>query len=121
MTVPSIEIFQGITEDLDNVSLRRDRSTGVRSARLSFKTLQAIQGATSFTGQFSKSLRLMDEEGVIEMEPKDSRFIFGGDEGDELQRVEFTVEVHQDDHWERLMRFLERYAAANGMGYQDKS
>ncbi|MFM7909650.1 MAG: photosystem II reaction center protein Psb28, partial [Microcystis sp.] len=25
-----------------------------------------------------------------------------------------------DEHWERFMRFMNRYAAANGMGYQDK-
>ncbi|MGF1676496.1 MAG: photosystem II reaction center protein Psb28, partial [Rivularia sp. (in: cyanobacteria)] len=28
-------------------------------------------------------------------------------------------EIEQDDHWDRFMRFMHRYADANGMAYED--
>ncbi|NRB07658.1 MAG: photosystem II reaction center protein Psb28, partial [Richelia sp.] len=65
------------------------------------------------------SMLLTDEEGEIQVTPSSTKFIFGGDEGDEFQRVECKVEIEQDDHWERFMQFMHRYADANGMGYSD--
>lgn len=64
---------------------------------------------------------LTDEEGVISVEPSSIQFLFGGAEGDELQRVECTFEIEREDYWERFMRFMERYAEANGMAYGETS
>ncbi|MBF2079733.1 MAG: hypothetical protein IGR76_14740, partial [Synechococcales cyanobacterium T60_A2020_003] len=44
-------------------------------------------------------------------------FVFGGDDGDDLMRVECKVEVDQEDHWQRFLRFMHRYAESNGMAY----
>lgn len=120
MTTPSIEFFVGLTEDLDNVSLRREKETGVRSVLMTFKTLKAIEKFKSFTQRTYGDLRLIDEEGVLSVEPSSIKFFFAGDEGDEIKKVECRFELIEDDHWERFMRFMKRYAAANGMGYQDK-
>ncbi|MGD1875756.1 MAG: photosystem II reaction center protein Psb28 [Mastigocoleus sp.] len=118
-TTPTIQFFAGITEQLDDVRLRRNARTGVRSILLIFKNLKAVEGINSFTKQSLNSMLLTDEEGDINVTPSSTRFIFGGDEGDELQRVECGVEIDQDDHWERVMRFMHRYAEANGMAYQE--
>jgi photosystem II Psb28-2 protein len=45
------------------------------------------------------------------------KFIFGGDEGDEIQRVECGFELGEPEHWDRFTRFMNRYAESNGMGF----
>jgi photosystem II Psb28-2 protein len=117
---PAIEFFAGLFEELSNVSLRREVRTGKRIVVMFFEKLQALEGLNSFTKQSLNSLRLTDEEGEINLTPASTRFIFGGDEGDELQRVECKLEIEQDDHWERFMRFMHRYAEANGMEYGER-
>jgi photosystem II Psb28-2 protein len=112
MNTPTIEFFVGLSEELSGVSLRKNKSTGIRNVK-------AIERFQSFTTRTYGDLRLTDEEGVITVIPNSTKFIFGGDEGDEIQRVECGFEI-TDEHWERFMRFMNRYAAANGMGYQDK-
>ena len=116
---PSIQFFAGITEELDNVSLRKNTRTGNRVIVMTFNKLKAIEGANSFTKQSLNSMLLTDEEGDISVTPSSTRFIFGGDEGDELKKVECKVEIEQEDHWERFMRFMHRYAEQNGMEYGD--
>jgi photosystem II Psb28-2 protein len=119
-TTPSIQFFAGIFEELSNISLRREVRTGKRIVVMSFSQLQALVRFNSFTKKSLNSLLLTDEEGEIRVTPSGTKFIFGGDEGDELQTVECKFEVEQDDHWERVMRFLHRYATANGMEYGEK-
>lgn len=66
-------------------------------------------------------MRLTDEEGEIRVEPTSVKFIFGGPEGDDLQRMECEFEIEREDHWERVMRFMHRYAEANGMAYGEST
>ncbi|HEY9650617.1 MAG TPA: photosystem II reaction center protein Psb28 [Coleofasciculaceae cyanobacterium] len=117
--IPSIQFFEGIYEELSNVSLRQNRSTGVRSIVMIFDSLKAIEKLNSFTKRSSNSIILTDEEGVITVEPSSVKILFGGDDGDELKRVECQVEIEREDHWERMMRFMTRYAEANGMSYSE--
>jgi photosystem II Psb28-2 protein len=119
MTSPttSIQFFEGISEELSNVSLRRNRRSGVRTILLTFKQLKSLEKFNSFRKRFSNSMRLTDEEGEIRVEPTSVKFIFGGPEGDDLQRMECEFEIEREDHWERVMRFMHRYAEANGMAY----
>ncbi len=114
---PSIEFFEGLAEELSNVSLRRHRSSDVRTVLMTFNQLKAIEQFNSFKKRFSQAMQLTDEEGVISVEPSSVQFIFGGDDGDELARVECKFEIEREDHWERFMRFMNRYAEANGMAY----
>lgn len=116
---PTIQFFEGISEELSNVSLRRNRNSGVRSVLMMFDSLKALEKFNSFTKRSSNAMLLTDEEGVIRVEPSSVQFLFGGPEGDELQRVECKFEIEQEDHWERFMRFMNRYAEANGMAYSE--
>lgn len=118
-SIASIEFFDGIPEELTNVSLRRKRFSGVRTVLLTFKELKSLENFNSFTKKFSKSINLIDAEGVISVQPDSVKFLFGGAEGDEFQRLECEFEIEREDHWERFMRFMHRYAEANGMAYSD--
>ncbi|HEY9667640.1 MAG TPA: photosystem II reaction center protein Psb28 [Coleofasciculaceae cyanobacterium] len=115
----TIQFFEGIYEELSNVSLRRNRNTGVRSVLMTFNSLKALEKFNSFTKRSSNSMLLTDEEGVITVAPSSLQIVFGGAEGDELQKVECQFEIEQEDHWERFMRFMERYAEANDMAYSE--
>ena len=120
MTSPTawIEFFEGITEDLSNVSLRRKRLSGVRTVLLTFKEVKSLDKFNSFTKRFSNSIRLTDAEGVISVQPSSVKFMFGGPEGDDFQRMECEFEIEREDHWERFMRFMHRYAEFNEMVYK---
>jgi len=117
---PTIQFFDGIFEQLDGVSLRRDRSTGARIVIMTFRQLRSIEQFNSFRNRFSKAMKLQDEEGEILVEPSSIKFFFGGDEGDELDHVDCRFEIDRDDHWERLRRFMDRYAKANGLVYGER-
>jgi len=118
---PTVEFYEGIPEEISNVSLRRDRATGDRIVVLLFERLKAIEQFQSFRSRFSKALKLTDSEGVITIEPTGVKFIFGGPEGDDLRQVECTLAIDQEAHWERFMRFMHRYADANGMAYGEST
>lgn len=117
MSSPTIEFFQGVSEDLDGVSLRRNKRTGVRNVLMTFKSLNALEKFNSFTKGSAQILSLIDDEGEILVRPNSLKIIFGGDEGNELKRVNCTFEIESDSHWERFTRFMDRYAEANGMEF----
>lgn len=114
---PSIQFFEGVPETLSDVSLRKNRTSGMRSVLLVFQELKSLERFRSYTKRFTNSVRLTDEEGEINIEPSSVQFIFGGPEGDDLKRLECKFEIDREDHWERFMRFMHRYAEANGMVY----
>ncbi|HEY9616904.1 MAG TPA: photosystem II reaction center protein Psb28 [Microcoleaceae cyanobacterium] len=114
---PSIQFFDGVPEDLADVSLRRSRSTGVRSVLMTFKHLNSISQFNSFRYRFSGCMKLIDDEGQISVEPTSVKFYFKGDDGDDFDRLECRFDLDRDDHWERFLRFMHRYAEANGMEY----
>lgn len=116
-TTPSIEFFQGIAEELSGVSLRRNKNTRIRNVLMIFESLNALEKFNSFTKGSAQNLSLIDSEGEILVTPNSLKMIFGGDEGDELKRVECTFEIESDSHWERFTRFMDRYAEANGMEF----
>jgi photosystem II Psb28-2 protein len=86
-----------------------------------FRALKSIERFRSYTNRFAKALLLTDTEGQISIEPSSVKFIFGGPEGDDLQRVECRFEIDRAEHWERFMRFMHRYAEANDMVYGENS
>ncbi|MBD2071071.1 photosystem II reaction center protein Psb28 [Leptolyngbya sp. FACHB-671] len=118
---PSIQFFEGVPETLSDVSLRKNRTSGIRSVLLVFQELKSLERFRSYTKRFTNSVRLTDEEGEINIEPSSVQFVFGGPEGDDLKRVECKFEIDREDHWERFMRFMHRYAEANGMVYGEVS
>jgi photosystem II Psb28-2 protein len=117
---PSIEFFVGLAEELSNVSLRRSQSTGVFTVVMIFERLKAIEKFQSFTARTYGDLRLIDEEGTITVTPSSIKFSFGGEDDDELKKAECSFEIEQEEYWDRFMRFMDRYAEANGMEFRKK-
>ena len=115
--MPSIEFFQGVAEDLSGVSLRRNKKTGVRNVLMMFDRLNALERFNSFTKGSAQNLILTDSEGKITVRPNSLKMIFGGDEGNELKRVNCIFEIESDSHWERFNRFMQRYAEANDLEF----
>jgi photosystem II Psb28-2 protein len=114
---PSIQFFEGVSEELSNVSLRRGKTSDSKTVLMIFEELKSIERFRSYTKRFANAMRLTDEEGEISVEPSSVQFIFGGPEGDDLKRVECKFDIDREDHWQRFMRFMHRYAKANGMEY----
>lgn len=112
---PSIEFFAGVPEELSDVRLRRDRTSGDNSVKMTFVNIKAVQGANSFAKASFNDIRLIDSEGTISIEPKNSK-LFWKDKGDddELAKIEIVFDVGSTEHWDRFMRFMERYSEANG-------
>ena len=114
MTV-SVQFIDGVDEEIDSVSLRQKKRSPVKSVVLLFKEVRAIERGRSFYRKID-SLTLADEEGKIRVEPTGIKFTYRGE--DELAQAECTFEVASEDHWERVMRFFNRYAEAKGFTFQ---
>lgn len=114
---PSIQIFAGVPEELSGVKLRRGKTTGKRSAVLIFERLESLEHFRSYWKRSANAVHLIDEEGEMLIEPTGVQLIYGGPEGEDLRRVECTLEIDHNGHWDRFMRFMNRYAAANAMIY----
>jgi len=108
----SVQFIEGLEETISEVSLRKRATTKV--VVLIFERLQAMEKLRSFT-QGSDSLWLRDEEGEIQVFPNGMKFFFRND--DDLAKVECSFEVGSDEILERVMRFLNRYAEANGFQF----
>jgi len=119
--IPCIQIFAGVPEELSGVSLKRGKTSGKRSAILMFEKLASLENFRSYWKRSANVVHLIDEEGEMLVEPTGVKLFYGGPEGEDLQRVECKLEIDQDDHWERFMRFMNRYAEANDMVYGESS
>lgn len=47
------------------------------------------------------------------------KMLYSGPRGKDIKSVECKFEIDQDDNWERFMRFIYRYAEANGLAYRE--
>jgi photosystem II Psb28-2 protein len=85
---------------------------------MTFVNIKAVQGVNSFAKASFNDIRLVDSEGTISIEPKSSK-LFWKDKGDdeELAKIEIVFNVGSDEYWDRFMRFMQRYAEANGMEF----
>ncbi len=120
-TLPTIEFFDGISESLSNVSMRRGQRTGKRTVLMRFTDLNALKGSRSFVRRSFDAMKLSDEEGVITVTPSSAKLGFGGEDGDDFQKLDIIFEITNDDHWERFMRFMHRYAATHNLEFGDTS
>lgn len=111
----SIQFIKGLNEEISGVSLRKRRNSGVKIVVLTFEKLEAIQQLRSYTNEI-RQLWLADEEGEIEVTPSSIKFVFVDD--DNLSKVECSFEVHSEPEFERVMRFLHRYAEVHRFQFQ---
>jgi photosystem II Psb28-2 protein len=112
-----IEFFEGVSEELSDVSLRRNRDSGDQIVLLKFEKIHSLEKFQSFTKSSSNVVHLKDDEGDITITPSATRLVFGGPEGHDIQRVEVEFEIDENDHLERFMRFMDRYAQSHDMAF----
>jgi photosystem II 13kDa protein len=105
-----IEFARGIDESaVPDVKLRKSRDGQQGSALFYFDKpdILAQDQTEAVTGMY-----LLDEEGEIVVREVKGKFVNGKPAALEaIHRMESTAE------WDRFMRFMERYAAAKGLGF----
>ena len=116
--IPRVQIFKDVPEKVSSVSLRRDLSTGTYVAVMRFQTLASLAHFRCFGRRSGNALHLIDTEGEILIEPF-IKMVYGGPEGEDIRSVECKLEIDQDAHWARLMRFIHRYADVNGLAFKE--
>jgi photosystem II protein len=107
-----IEFIIGVPEPVvPDVSLTRskDGSTGV--ATFTFDNPSFLAAASEALGE-TTGMYLKDSEGTIKTSEVTATFTNG-----KPRFVKGIVVLKSSDEWDRFMRFMERYAETNGLGF----
>jgi photosystem II 13kDa protein len=105
-----IQFSRGITEEVTpEVRLTRSRTGDSGTATFIFTNPKALdQGSTEdITGMY-----MIDEEGEIVTREVKARFINGKPEA-----LEAMYLMKSRDEWDRFIRFMERFAQENDLGF----
>jgi photosystem II protein len=105
-----IQFSRGITEEVvPDVRLTKSRDGSNGTATFYFEKPNALsqESTAEITGMY-----LIDEEGELMTKEVKAKFINGKPEA--LEAVYFIKSLAE---WERFMRFMERYAEENGLGF----
>ncbi|MDX2096159.1 MAG: photosystem II reaction center protein Psb28 [Leptolyngbyaceae cyanobacterium bins.59] len=105
-----IQFSRGITEDVvPDVRLTRSKDGSNGTATFYFENPKALsQGSTEdITGMY-----LIDEEGELVTREVKAKFING-----QPAALEAFYAMKSPEAWDRFMRFMERYAGENGLGF----
>lgn len=110
---PCVHLFKDLPEKVSSISIRRDLMTHTNVAVLRFQTLASLAHFSGRTKGSGPVLHLLDTEGDMLIRPTCIKLVYHQSEGAGLKSVECELEVNKDNHGERLMRFLQRYASAH--------
>lgn len=105
-----IEFSRGVIEEvIPDVRLTRAKDGTNGTATFYFQNPKALanDSTTEITGMY-----LIDEEGELSTKEVKAKFVNGQPEALEAIYVMKSVE-----EWERFMRFMNRYAEENGLGF----
>jgi len=106
-----IQLTRGIDEEASDVKMTRAKDGSNGTATFIFKepkcTNEENQVLTDITGMF-----MTDDEGELVTRNVNAKFINGKPAG-----IEAIYIINSPQEWERFMRFMNRYAEANGMDF----
>jgi photosystem II protein len=108
--VAEIQFSRGVKEEvIPEVRLTRSRSGGSGTATFYFQNPNAlsIDNMEDITGMY-----MVDEEGELTSRDVNAKFINGKPEA-----IEAVYLMKSSDDWDRFMRFMERYANENDLGF----
>ena len=112
-SVATIQFFRGVDEPVvPEIRLTRSRDGRTGQAFFVFEDPDALKK----TMIEIKGMLLIDEEGELTTREVNARFVNG-----EPTALEAIYCWKSEIDFERFMRFAQRYADSNGMGYTDKS
>lgn len=105
-----IQFSRGIDEDVvPDVRLTRSRSGDTGTATFIFTNPKAL--AQSSTEEIT-GMYMIDEEGEIITREVKGRFVNG-----RAEALEAVYIMKSPDEWDRFIRFMERYAEQNDLGF----
>ncbi len=105
-----IQFTKGIDEEvIPDVRLTRSRTGNTGTATFIFRNPKALSNGSTdeITGMY-----LIDEEGELVTREVKASFINGKPEA-----LEAVYVMKSPEQWERFMRFMQRYAQENGLGF----
>ena len=106
----SIQFFRGVDEPVvPDIRLTRSRDGRTGQATFVFEQPQALAPETF--GNIG-GMWLVDEEGEMVTREVNGKFVNG-----KASALEAVYSWKSEQDFERFMRFAQRYAAANGLGY----
>ncbi len=105
-----IQFSKGVNEEvIPKVSLTRSRDGNSGTATFYFENPEALANAS--TGDVT-GMYLVDEEGELVTREVKAKFING-----QPAALEATYLMKSKQEWDRFMRFMERYAEENELGF----
>ena len=114
MAQASIQFFRGIDEPVvPDIRLTRSRDGRTGQAKFVFEQPQALAPET--LGDIG-GMWMVDEEGEMVTREVNGKFVNG-----KPSALEATYTWKSEVDFERFMRFAQRYAEANGLGYSQNS
>lgn len=114
MVKPTIQFIQGIDEQtIPDVRLTKSRD-GTNGMAIFTFTEPSVFDSSSVVGDIT-GFYMIDEEGVLQSVNVNAKFVNGKPAGIEAKYVMRTPR-----EWDRFMRFMERYANANGLSFVKK-
>ncbi|KAK3250036.1 PSII 6.1 kDa protein [Cymbomonas tetramitiformis] len=111
----SLQFIKGVNETcVPDVKLTRSRTGTTGTATFSFEQPSVFEAQDEAMGEIT-GLFMIDDEGELSTTDVTAKFING-----KPSRVEARYVMRTSFDWERFMRFMERYAEDNGLGFQGK-
>ena len=105
-----IQFTRGVTEtSIPDVRLTRskDGTNGTATFRFEDTEILGSESTQEITGMY-----LIDEEGELSTRDVNCKFVNG-----EPKAIEAVYIIKSKDNWDRFMRFMERYAKENDLGF----
>ena len=110
----SIQFIKGLEETTQpDVRLTRSKDGSNGTAFFLFSEPDVFE-ATELTGEIT-GMYLIDQEGELQTVDVNAKFLNGKPQG-----IEATYVMKTTAEWNRFMRFMERYAEDNGLGFSKK-
>lgn len=111
----SLQFIKGVNEStVPDVALRRARTGTSGQAMFTFENPSIFQ-ASSELGDIT-GLFMIDDEGTLSTTDVKARFVNG-----KPTAIEARYNMRSQFEWDRFIRFMDRYAEANGLGFEKSS
>ena len=110
MAQAAIQFFRGVDEPVVP-DIRVTRSRDGRTGQATFRFEQPAAIAPETMGDIT-GMWMVDEEGEMVTREVNGKFVNG-----KASALEAVYSWKSEQDFERFMRFAQRYAAANGLGY----
>jgi photosystem II 13kDa protein len=111
-----IELARNIDEEASDVKITRSKDGSTSTATFYFAEPACMREENQTSNNPILGMFMIDEEGELVTRNVNAKFINGRSAG-----IEAIYKMDGESEWERFMRFMNRYAEANGMGFNKSS